>query len=294
MRYITFSLLTSFLVSLFGFVPALVSAQQQDYTPVTAQRLLHPEPENWLMYRGTYDSWGYSPLDQITPANVGKLVPVWTFSTGVTEGHQAPPIVNNGVMFVTSPENQVFAFNAKTGDLLWRYERELPEDLFQLHPTNRGVALYGDKVYFGTVDTCVVALDAKNGRSGVGGRTRRLFVRLLYDPGALGGEWQNHCRHVGWRVWYPWFYPGPGCRDRKIHLENPYHSRSGRARPRELGGRELEDRRGVDLGDRQLRPGPQPHLLGAPGMPARLWARPDRGIIYIRLRSSPWTQTAGS
>ena len=163
MRYSTFSLFASLLVSLCCCAPALVSAQQQDYTPVTAQRLLQPEPENWLMYRGTYNSWGYSPLDQITPANVGKLVPVWTFSTGVTEGHQAPPVVNNGVMFVTSPENQVFAFNAKTGDLLWRYERELPEDLFQLHPTNRGVALYGDKVYFGTVDTCVVALDAKTG-----------------------------------------------------------------------------------------------------------------------------------
>ena len=67
MRCSTFSLLTSLLVSLFGFAPALVSAQQQDYTPVTAQRLLQPEPENWLMYRGTYDSWGYSPLDQITP-----------------------------------------------------------------------------------------------------------------------------------------------------------------------------------------------------------------------------------
>ena len=240
MRYPTFSLLTSLLVSLLGFAPAPVSAQQQDYAPVTAQRLLQPEPENWLMYRGTYNSWGYSPLDQITPANVGKLVPVWTFSTGVREGHQAPPIVNNGVMFVTSPENQVFAFNAKTGDLLWRYERELPEDLFQLHPTNRGVALYGDKVYFGTVDTCVVALDAKTG------------AVVWYDPGSFGGEREDHCRHVGWGVWYPGFYPGPGCRDRQIHLEDPYHSRPGRARPRELGRRELEDRRGVDLGDWQL------------------------------------------
>ena len=76
MRYSTFSLLASLLVSLFGFASTLVSAQQQDYTPVTAKRLLQPEPENWLMYRGTYNSWGYSPLDQITPANVGKLVPV--------------------------------------------------------------------------------------------------------------------------------------------------------------------------------------------------------------------------
>ena len=69
------------------------------YSPVTAPRLLEPEPRNWLMYRGTYDSWGYSELDQIDTTNASRLVPVWTFSTGMREGHQAPPIVNDGVMF---------------------------------------------------------------------------------------------------------------------------------------------------------------------------------------------------
>jgi alcohol dehydrogenase (cytochrome c) len=134
------------------------------YAPVTDQRLVNPEPENWLMYRRTYDGWGYSPLDQITPANAAKLVPVWTFSTGVAEGHQAPPIVNNGVMFVSTPQNQVLALDVKSGDLLWRYRRDLPEDLFQLHPTNRGVALYEDKVYLATLDAHVVALDARTGK----------------------------------------------------------------------------------------------------------------------------------
>jgi alcohol dehydrogenase (cytochrome c) len=134
------------------------------YTPVTDQRLVNPEPENWLMYRRTYDGWGYSPLEQITPANAATLVPVWTFSTGVTEGHQAPPIVNNGIMFVSTPQNQVLALDAKSGELLWRYKRDLPEDLFQLHPTNRGVGLYEDKVYLATLDAHVVALDAKTGK----------------------------------------------------------------------------------------------------------------------------------
>ena len=134
------------------------------YADVTDTRLLNPEPQNWLMYRGNYSGWGYSPLDRITPANVKKLTPVWTLSTGVTEGHQAPPIVNNGVMFVTTPQQQVIALNAKTGDVLWRYKKELPEDLLQLHPTNRGVGLYEDKVYIGTVDAHVVALDAKTGK----------------------------------------------------------------------------------------------------------------------------------
>src|SRR5882672_8052057 len=68
------------------------------YAPVTEARLLKPEPENWLHYRGNFEGWGYSPLSKITPGNVRKLQPVWTMSTGVVEGHQAPPFVNNGVM----------------------------------------------------------------------------------------------------------------------------------------------------------------------------------------------------
>src|SRR5499425_1056974 len=142
---------------------ALHAQNTPSYTPVTEQRLLNPEPHNWLMYRGNFSGWGYSPLEQITPANVKKLVPVWTFSTGVVEGHQSPPIVNNGVMFVTTPQQQVFALNARTGDLIWRYKKDLPEDLLQLHPTNRSMALLGVRVYFATVDAHVVALDARIG-----------------------------------------------------------------------------------------------------------------------------------
>ena len=71
------------------------------YNPVTEERLQNPEESNWLMYRGTYDSHGYSPLDQIDTSNVEDLVPVWSFSTGLREGHQAPPIVNDGYMYVT-------------------------------------------------------------------------------------------------------------------------------------------------------------------------------------------------
>jgi alcohol dehydrogenase (cytochrome c) len=134
------------------------------YTPVTAERLKKPEDGNWLLFRRTYDGWGYSPLSQITPANVGRLQPVWSFATGQVEGHQAPPIVNNGVMFVATPGNQVLAIEAKTGTVLWRYKRPLPEDLTNLHPTSRGVGLYGDKVYFASADANLVAIDAKTGK----------------------------------------------------------------------------------------------------------------------------------
>lgn len=118
-----------------GLMPGVSAAQGiANYSPVTDQRLQKPEPHNWLMYRGTYDGWGYSPLDKISAANVKKLAPVWSLSTGVIEGHQAPPIVNDGVMFITTPQNQVFALDAKIGDLMWRHKRELPDDIILKSP----------------------------------------------------------------------------------------------------------------------------------------------------------------
>src|SRR5947208_15821863 len=143
---------------------AAVAGPIEHNSPGTQARLENPEPGNWMLYRRTYDGQGYSPLDQINTSNVKSLTPVWTFSTGVIEGHEAPPIVNNGVMFIATPMGQVIALNAKTGDEYWRYKRQLPDDLFQLHPTNRGVGLYEDKVYLATLDAHVVALDAKTGK----------------------------------------------------------------------------------------------------------------------------------
>src|ERR1700757_4242742 len=145
-------------------VPGPTPGILERYTPVTAERLNKPEDANWLLFRRTYNGWGYSPLRDITPANVARLAPVWSFSTGQVEGHQAPPIVNNGVMFVAAPGNQVLAIEAKTGAVLWRYKRTIPEDMTQLHPTNRGVGLWGDKVFFAATEAVLVALDAKTGK----------------------------------------------------------------------------------------------------------------------------------
>ena len=139
-------------------------AMLQAYKPVTAERLLKPDAGDWLMIRRTYDGWGYSPLDQINTGNVGKLQPVWSFSTGVTSGHEAPALVNNGVMFVSTPGNQVIAIEAKTGKQLWRYRRELSADAIVLHRTNRGVALYGDKLFLAAAEAVLVAIDAKTGK----------------------------------------------------------------------------------------------------------------------------------
>ena len=145
-------------------IPGPMPEVLQNYTPVTAERLKKPEDGNWFHFRRTYDGWGFSPLNEITPDNVARLQPVWSMATGQVEGHQAPPIVNNGVMFAATPGNQMLAIEAKTGNILWRYKRALPEDVVHLHPTNRGVALYGDKVYFASADCVLVALDVKTGK----------------------------------------------------------------------------------------------------------------------------------
>ncbi len=134
------------------------------YLPVTSERLLHPEDGNWLMLRRTYDGWGYSPLKQITTANVARLRPAWAFATGEARVHESAAIVNNGVLFVSTPNNQVLAIDAKSGNLIWRYRRPRAAGALVPHDTSRGVALYGDKVYFAGGEAVVVAIDAKTGK----------------------------------------------------------------------------------------------------------------------------------
>jgi alcohol dehydrogenase (cytochrome c) len=123
---------------------AIGQATVNNYNSITDDRLINPEDSNWLSYRGTLDGWGYSALDEINERNVDELEPVWSFSTGVLGGHESPPIVNDGVMFITTPGNLLYAIEAASGDLLWRYQHNLPETYIAFHRTNRGVALgYG-------------------------------------------------------------------------------------------------------------------------------------------------------
>jgi alcohol dehydrogenase (cytochrome c) len=220
------SLLALATVLSLALLPVLVAAQA-GYTPVTDQRLVKPEPENWLQIRGNYQGWAYSPLDKINARNVKKLIPVWSFSTGVDSGHQAPPIVNNGVMFVATPYSQVIALDAKTGELLWRYRRELPEDFKPLHNTNRGVALFGDKVYLASLDCYLVALDAKTGKvawekqvenykTGYYMTLAPLIAKGKVMVGVSGGEFgirgfvQAFDAETGAPAWKRHTIPGPG------------------------------------------------------------------------------------
>ena len=199
----------------------------KDYKPVTAERLRKPDDQDWLMIRRTYDGWGFSPLSDITPANVQRLKPVWVFSTAEARVHQAAPLVNGGVMFVTSPNNQVIAIDVKSGNLLWRYRRPLETGMNVPHQTNRGVALYGDKVFFAAGEAVLVALDARTGRevwtSVVADNKAGYYTTLaplvaggVVMVGASGGEFGIRGFVAGFDVetgkekWRTYTVPAPG------------------------------------------------------------------------------------
>ncbi|HEX5049770.1 MAG TPA: PQQ-binding-like beta-propeller repeat protein, partial [Gammaproteobacteria bacterium] len=128
--------------------------------PVTDALLASPPPGDWLSWRRTLDDQGFSPLASIDKKNVGRLQLEW--SLALPPGPNAStPLVHDGVLYVHSFGDNVQALDAATGDELWHYARKLPDNL---RPTlKRNIALYGDKVYFGTSDVHVVALDAKTG-----------------------------------------------------------------------------------------------------------------------------------
>lgn len=125
------------------------------------------DPNNWLLYGRDYASTRHSPLNQINVNNVKRLVPKWVFQFGYLDGQDSEAIVNNGVLYITSSWNHVFALDARTGNMIWRYDHPLPEDLGKhlcCDVVNRGVAPYRDKVYFATLDEHLLALDAKTGK----------------------------------------------------------------------------------------------------------------------------------
>ena len=119
---------------------------------------------NFLHTNGNYDQTRYYPGKQINTSNVAKLHPAWIFQTEVKESLETTPIVVNGVMYVTTSFNHVYAINAKTGEQYWHYKHKMgPITTYCCGPNNRGVAVYNDKVYMGTLDSKLVALDAKTG-----------------------------------------------------------------------------------------------------------------------------------
>ena len=130
-------------------------------SPVTDAMLENVAPQDWLLWRRTYDAYGFSPLDAINRSNVDDLRVAWSWSLP-TGPNESTPIVHDGVLFIYGYGDEVQALDAATGDLLWQYSRRLPRGTAP--SVKRGMSLYGERLYVPTSDAHIVALDARTGR----------------------------------------------------------------------------------------------------------------------------------
>ena len=144
----------------------------------------------------------YSPLDQINTDSVQNLVPAWAFSLGGEKqrGQETQPLVYDGIMYVTGSYSRLYAIDVHTGEEIWQYDARLPEGILPCCDViNRGAAIYGDKIFFGTLDARLVALDLKTGdvvwnkkiadyRAGYSYTAAPLIVNGLIITGNSGGE----------------------------------------------------------------------------------------------------------
>ncbi len=185
----------------------------------------------WLMYGRDYHAHRYVELDQITPDNVDRLDPVWVFATGgANRGLEATPLLHDGVIYLSADESRVFAVDARTGGKLWSYDPEIGvevERVFCCGSINRGVALFGDLVYVGTMDARLVALDKNTGEvswevevadweHGYSITGAPLVVNGLVLTGMAGGEYgvrgfvKAYDAATGEHRWTTYTIPGPG------------------------------------------------------------------------------------
>ncbi len=197
---------------------------------VTPERLARAsqEPQQWLTYSAAYNGQRFSPLDQVNRSNVGRLALQWVFQTGQLGTHETTPLVIDGIMYLTAPQNHAYALDVRTGRPLWHYERSLPKDLaYCCGPVNRGMAALGDRVFMATLDAHVVALDAKTGRvrwdtaaaegnKGYSFTCAPLVVKNKVIVGVAGGEYgvrgfiDAYDAETGKRAWRFYTIPGEG------------------------------------------------------------------------------------
>ncbi len=186
------------------------------------------EPEQWLTYSGAYNGNRYSALDQINRRNVEKLSLQWVFQTGVKGDHETTPLVVDGVMYLTTPQNHAFALDVRTGRPLWHYERSLPEKMsLCCGPQNRGFGILGDRLFLATLDAHIVALDSKTGHviwdvaaadadKGYSFTVAPLVVKDKVIVGVAGGEYgvrgfiDAYDAETGRRAWRFYTIPAGG------------------------------------------------------------------------------------
>jgi alcohol dehydrogenase (cytochrome c) len=187
------------------------------------------EPGSWLTYSGNYGAHRFSPLANITAANVSRLKPIWIYQIKEPGLIETTPLVADGIMFVTEPPSTVTALDLRSGRLIWSWSRPLPGTLRTIGfpRVNRGVALLNDSVYVGTLDAHLVALDAKTGvvrwdspvadnAQGYAITSAPLAINGKIVIGVSGGEagirgfLDAYDSRTGNRLWRLYTIPGPG------------------------------------------------------------------------------------
>jgi len=197
---------------------------------VTFDRLLNSskEPQNWLTYSGDYAGRRFSALNEVNTANARSLVAKWVYQTGATGKFETTPLVVDGMLYATGQDDRAFALDARTGRPVWMYQRQLPADIRPCcGRVNRGLAMLGDKVFLGTLDAHVIALDTKTGNvvwdvsaadyaKGYSFTLAPLVVKNLVILGVSGGEYgirgfiDAYDADTGQRKWRFDTVPGPG------------------------------------------------------------------------------------
>jgi alcohol dehydrogenase (cytochrome c) len=215
----------------------------KNFVTVTDQTIRSPKAEDWVFYRGNYQAWGWSALDQISTRNVKNLQLVW--SRAMEPGiNQATPLVYNGVMYLGNPGDVIQAIDAVSGDLMWQYRHPLPETTDmrnQLGQRKRTVALYGDNVYTVTWDNHVLALDARTGaKVWETDRGGDLYVSNSSGPivangvvvagstcqySGFGCYVSGHDARTGKELWRNTMIPRPGEPGDETWAGSPYESR---------------------------------------------------------------------
>jgi alcohol dehydrogenase (cytochrome c) len=139
-----------------------VPGQVKNYVPVTDKILRSPNPADWLMARGNYQAWSYSPLAQITAENVGRLQLAWVWAMNDGGANEPTPIVHDGIVYLTNTSNTLQALNGSTGDLIW--ENRIGPESTRAYGATRTLAIYDDKLLLTTTDARLYALDTRTGK----------------------------------------------------------------------------------------------------------------------------------
>ncbi len=211
------------LLALCGLAGAL-SAQ------VTYPRILAAGSQagSWLTYSGGYDGHRYSGLGAIDRSNVARLRPAWIYQTNDLNPFETTPIVADGIMYISEPPSNAAALDLRTGRPIWMFRRAIPSDVgVCCGQVNRGVAAMGDRVFLGTLDAHLLALDARTGhllwdktvadyKQGYSITVAPLALEDKVIIGVSGGEYgirgflDAYSVKTGERLWRFWTVPGPG------------------------------------------------------------------------------------